>query len=477
MKQKLTILGHANPDVDSIVSGYLLERIFEVIHACDCQAEFVIPDQTLDSETVQVVEKYGIDASKYQKPLESDCAYLLLDHYQDTRITKEPVKIIDHHPTSQFPSIEQAASTALILYRMYHDQYVFSKAEVEKILLATYIDTASLHSTKVTEQDRKDVKQLLEQYQIDEKKLYEEGLLLTDLHQDLETVFLHGLKKYQYADASVWSSYVQIKEEDHDQVSSLLEQCKKTREEQHLDCYVFLEHNMSSFKTTAYFITKDGCFEKQYDQYTSRGSTIMPMVEQIYTSPKQVTAFIGSSSRCHENFEHQADIVSDYLQAKGYRLAFGACSSGVMGKCYQVFRDHKKQILSITVEKFQEDLANLPESDAMLADTTFDRTKQLYQNSDLVVFLPGGTGTISEFFACLEENRTVDYGKEIILYNANHYYDPVLEGIEQCIREGLNGEDIYDYFQVANDMEELIELIEDYEKRYHSEKLKKLANH
>ena len=234
---------------------------------------------------------------------------------------------------------------------------------------------------------------------------------------------------------------------------------------------------MSSFKTTAYFITKDGCFEKQYDQYTSRGSTIMPMVEQIYTSPKQVTAFIGSSSRCHENFEHQADIVSDYLQAKGYRLAFGACSSGVMGKCYQVFRDHKKQILSITVEKFQEDLANLPESDAVLADTTFDRTKQLYQNSDLVVFLPGGTGTISEFFACLEENRTVDYGKEMILYNANHYYDPVLEGIEQCIREGLNGEDIYDYFQVANDIEELIELVEGYEKRYHSEKLKRLANH
>lgn len=65
----------------------------------------------------------------------------------------------------------------------------------------------------------------------------------------------------------------------------------------------------------------------------------------------------------------------------------------------------------------------------------------------------------------------------MILYNANHYYDPVLEAIEHCIREGLNGEDIYDYFQVANDIEELIELIEGYEKRYHSEKLKRLANH
>jgi len=47
-----------------------------------------------------------------------------------------------------------------------------------------------------------------------------------------------------------------------------------------LDAFVFIVHNMDSFKTTYYLITKKKIEKKEYSSYTSRGSTIMPEIEK-----------------------------------------------------------------------------------------------------------------------------------------------------------------------------------------------------
>ena len=43
------ILGHENPDVDSIVSGYLLEKIMIKL---GYNASFLIPDRAIEKETI-----------------------------------------------------------------------------------------------------------------------------------------------------------------------------------------------------------------------------------------------------------------------------------------------------------------------------------------------------------------------------------------------------------------------------------------
>ena len=42
---KYIILGHENPDVDSIISGYLLEKL---MLSKGFKAEFIIPDKKID---------------------------------------------------------------------------------------------------------------------------------------------------------------------------------------------------------------------------------------------------------------------------------------------------------------------------------------------------------------------------------------------------------------------------------------------
>ena len=61
---KIVILGHENPDVDSLLSGYLLEKYMNDRN--DNIFEYVIPDKVLDEESIEILNKIGVDVSKYR---------------------------------------------------------------------------------------------------------------------------------------------------------------------------------------------------------------------------------------------------------------------------------------------------------------------------------------------------------------------------------------------------------------------------
>ena len=168
--------------------------------------------------------------------------------------------------------------------------------------------------------------------------------------------------------------------------------------------------------------------------------------------------FIGSSSRNEINKEYLdlAEKVGKELKKYNYDLVFGAASTGMMGKITKYFNN----IYSYTVEKYAEDLKNINSKKEYILKTTFDRTKKMYKDANLLLLLPGGTGTLSELFGILEENRSVTNPKKYIIFNYNHYYDKALELIDNCIKNNFNSKDIKDYYEVVNNIEELIKLIE-----------------
>ena len=63
---KLVILGHENPDFDSIISGMLLENIYRKMYRYE--ADFIIPDEVL-KDTAKLCNKYHVDYRRYQKKI------------------------------------------------------------------------------------------------------------------------------------------------------------------------------------------------------------------------------------------------------------------------------------------------------------------------------------------------------------------------------------------------------------------------
>ena len=169
--------------------------------------------------------------------------------------------------------------------------------------------------------------------------------------------------------------------------------------------------------------------------------------------------FISLSSRTNidEEFIKDADYISDALAHLNYDLIVGvAMNKGMPGVVLKNFNNNGRNIDLITMKVYKEDPQEFPYVNFSYVENTFDRTKEIYFKSDALLFMPGGTGTMSELFSLLEQIRTDESGKKIIIYNKNNHYKDLINQIKKCIKEKFNDDSIYNYLIISEDKEEIV---------------------
>lgn len=163
-----------------------------------------------------------------------------------------------------------------------------------------------------------------------------------------------------------------------------------------------------------------------------------------------------------EEYLTSAQHLLDYLVTiENVELCWGSCSISIMGLCYDRFVQAGKPIHGYTTKKYEDDIANLPHADHQMFDTTYDLKKNIFYDADVVICLAGGTGTISEFFGHLEEIRSNDVDKLLVIYDEDHHFDSTLALIDDLVKRDFNSSSIYDYFKVAHNVEEFAEVLKE----------------
>lgn len=285
------ILGHENPDVDSIISGYLLEKLLRLENI---NAKFIIPDLELDLETVKICNKYGFDVNDFKGKVDFndiDQKYILVDHYQRD-VAGEIFMVVDHHPVNdkkccQNYRNEFASSTTCLICQGNEEK--FSKKDLELACLAAVVDTASFNSTKSRDEDKEWFFEICRNYGLDFKKLLKDGLQLTDL-SDLNTACYSCLKRYNIAGGVVEASVIQIEslDSEKEKINKMLNIITSHVVNDRLCMFVFIVHDMHLFKTRVYYIEKDKIALKNYPKYTSRGTVIIPSIEKELLKQKSL---------------------------------------------------------------------------------------------------------------------------------------------------------------------------------------------
>lgn len=172
----------------------------------------------------------------------------------------------------------------------------------------------------------------------------------------------------------------------------------------------------------------------------------------------RVTISSSSSEIIDEKYKESAKKVLEFLASQNCELNWGSGEMSIMGLCYKTFLKYHRPMHGYTSSKYVDEIKSLPDAQHQVFEDTFLLKKNIFTDADFVVFLPGGTGTISEFFAYLEEVRSNDVNKVLILYNEYHHFDSLLALIDDMVERGFNKKSIYDYFQVANNLEEFKEI-------------------
>jgi uncharacterized protein (TIGR00730 family) len=89
-----------------------------------------------------------------------------------------------------------------------------------------------------------------------------------------------------------------------------------------------------------------------------------------------------------------------------------------------------------------------------------ERKKVMFMNADAVIVLPGGAGTLDEFFEALTWRQLGLHAKPIILLNVAGYWDGLMTLRDDVIAKGFADASLRDFVQTAPDAGAALSLLE-----------------
>ena len=158
--KEVYIIGHKNPDADSIFSSIILENILK---SFNIDAKAIILDDFIYSENdIDIMNEYLVNKPLIiNKDLLKDKNIILVDHNDPSQSTLDTsyniIGSIDHHMESNLVYTLSGiyTSTSLFIYDLFKDIYNFNEYEKNLIALATMTDSEYLTTTRFTDNDKK----------------------------------------------------------------------------------------------------------------------------------------------------------------------------------------------------------------------------------------------------------------------------------------------------------------------------------
>lgn len=102
-----------------------------------------------------------------------------------------------------------------------------------------------------------------------------------------------------------------------------------------------------------------------------------------------------------------------------------------------------------------------------------ERKELMADMSDGIIALPGGCGTLEELLEIITWKQLGLYLKPIVILNINHFYDPLLEMLQQAIDQHFMREEHKNIWHVAETPKETVDLL--YTIPYWSKEIRKFA--
>lgn len=149
-----------------------------------------------------------------------------------------------------------------------------------------------------------------------------------------------------------------------------------------------------------------------------------------------MNVFVSGSSDSNINryYLRENKKILDFIFNKN-DLVFGISNSGIMGLAYNSAVEHGKQITGVCLDVDKDKFNSIKCNKQVIATSVFEKTKKLIEECNLLLFLPGGTGTYFELFNALDSKKCNEFDKPIIIFNLNGFFDNIKEIIEQNYKE------------------------------------------
>lgn len=169
-------------------------------------------------------------------------------------------------------------------------------------------------------------------------------------------------------------------------------------------------------------------------------------------SLRSVCVFCGSRTGRSPAHVIAARETGEMLARNAWRLVFGAGDVGLMGEVAKAAAAAGAPMLGvIPIHLLGRERTERDRSALVVTEDMHERKKVMFMNSDAAVVLPGGAGSLDEFFEVLTWAQIGLHHKPILLMDVAGYWQPLIALLRHIIDQGFADPSMLTLFQVVPD--------------------------
>jgi len=151
---------------------------------------------------------------------------------------------------------------------------------------------------------------------------------------------------------------------------------------------------------------------------------------------KSIAVFCGSSAGASNVYIEEAISFGKELAKRNITLVYGGASVGIMGAVADTVLKEGGQVIGVMPSFLeQREISHKKLSELIVVDTMHERKAKMADLAEGFVALPGGPGTLEEFFEIFTWAQLGLHQKPCGLLNINHYFDPLVELFNHMTKE------------------------------------------
>ena len=175
-----------------------------------------------------------------------------------------------------------------------------------------------------------------------------------------------------------------------------------------------------------------------------------------------ICVFAGSSHGDNPGFAEAARAIGTGIAAMGGSLVFGGGGLGLMGEAARAAMAGGAEVQGIMpafLQAIEPEIS--PQEKLIVTPHMQERKTLMLQMSDAFVVLPGGLGTLDEFFEVATEAQLGVHSKPIIVVNVDGYFDALDTLLRHMIRAGFAKPMILELYHLAEGADSALMMLQE----------------
>lgn len=151
---------------------------------------------------------------------------------------------------------------------------------------------------------------------------------------------------------------------------------------------------------------------------------------------KSICVYCGSSLGARKEYVEEARKLGQLLAQKNMTLVYGGSSIGIMGVIANAVLDAGGEVIGV-LPRFldKKEIAHNQLTELKVVDSMHERKMLMSELSDGFIALPGGLGTLEEFFEILTWGQLGMHQKPCGLLNVKQYFRHLTDFLDYSVNE------------------------------------------